>query len=114
MERQQAKNYFNLVINSETSRFVARIVSLKYILQYPERYGFDIKPEEKYKPLETYEIKLDSSVSDFPDYAKSLGINYFILKMYNPWLRDNYLNNKSKQVYLIKLPKEGSIEIIKD
>jgi hypothetical protein len=114
MERQKTKNYFNLVLNSETSRFVARIVSLKYILQYPERYGFDIKPEEKYKPLETYEIKLDSSVSDFPDYAKSLGINYFILKMYNPWLRDNYLNNKSKQVYMIKLPKEGSIEIIKD
>ena len=114
MERQKAKNYFNLVLNSETSRFVARIVSLKYILQYPERYGFDIKPEEKYKPLETYEIKLDSSVSDFADYAKSLGINYFILKMYNPWLRDNYLNNKSKQVYMIKLPTEGSIEIIKD
>jgi len=114
MERQKAKNYFNLVLNSETSRFVARIVSLKYILQYPEKYGFDIKPEEKYKPLETYEIKLDSSVSDFADYAKSLGINYFILKMYNPWLRDNYLNNKSKQVYMIKLPTEGSIEIIKD
>jgi hypothetical protein len=114
MERQKAKNYFNLVINSETSRFVARIVALKYILQNPETYGFDIKDDEKYKPLEYYEIKLDSSVSDFPNYANSLGINYFILKMYNPWLRDNYLSNKSKQVYMIKLPKEGSIEIIKD
>ena len=114
MERQQAKKYFNLVLNSETSRFVARIVSLKYILQYPEAYGFDIKADEKYKPLEFYEIKLDGSVSDFPDYAKSLGINYFILKLYNPWLRDNYLSNKSKQVYMIKLPTEGSIEIIKD
>lgn len=114
MERQKAKNYFNLVINSETSRFVARIVSLKYILQYPEKYGFDITPDEKYKPLEFTEIKLDSSVSDFADYAKNLDINYFILKMYNPWLRENYLDNKSKQVYMIKLPAEGSIEIIKD
>jgi len=114
MERQKAKDYFNLVINSETSRFVARIVSLKYILQNPEAYGFDIKDDNKYKPIEYYEIKLDSSVSDFPDYAKSLGINYFILKMYNPWLRDNYLTNNSKQVYMIKLPTEGSIEIIKD
>jgi len=114
MERQKAKDYFNLVINSETSRFVARIVSLKYILQNPEAYGFDIKDDEKYKPLEYYEIKLDSSVSDFPDYANSLGINYFILKMYNPWLRDNYLTNNSRQVYMIKLPTEGSIEIIKN
>ena len=114
MERQKAKNYFNLVLNSETSRFVARIVALKYIFQSPQLYGYDIKVDEKYKPLEYSEIRLDSSVTDFADYAKSLGINYFLLKMYNPWLRDNYLSNKSKQIYMIKLPAEGSIEIIKD
>jgi membrane-bound lytic murein transglycosylase D len=113
-ERQKATNYFNLVLNSETSRFVARIVSLKYILQDPEKYGFDIKGEDLYKPLSYYETTLDSSVTNFPDYAKSYGINYFILKMYNPWLRDNYLKNKSRKVYTIKLPKEGSIEIIKE
>lgn len=113
-ERQKVKNYFNLVLNSETSRFVARIVSLKYILQNPEKYGFDIKEEDLYMPLEYTEINLDSSVTDLADYAKTLGINYFILKMYNPWLRDNYLNNKSNKVYTIKLPKEGSIELIKD
>lgn len=112
--RQKAKNYFNLVLNSETSRFVARIVSLKYILQFPEKYGFDIKDEEKYKPLEYTELNLDSSVTDLADYAGQLGINYFILKMYNPWLRDNYLSNKTKKAYTIRLPKEGSIEIIKD
>ena len=114
MERQKASNYFNLVLNSETSRFVARIVAIKFILQNPEVYGFDIKEDEKYKPLEYYEVKLDSSVADFPDYAKNLGINYFILKMYNPWLRENYLKNSSKKVYMIKIPTKGSIDIIKD
>lgn len=113
-ERQKAKNYFNLVLNSETSRFVARIVSLKYILQSPERYGFDIKDEEKYKLLEFNEVKLDSSVADLADYAKSLGVNYFILKMYNPWLRDNTLNNKNRKSYTIKVPTEGSIKMIKE
>ena len=113
-ERQKSKNYFNLVLNSETSRFVARIVSLKYILQNPEKYGFDIKSEDKYKTIEYSEVMLDSSVADLADYATSLGINYFILKMYNPWLRDNYLSNKSKKSYAIKIPKEGSIEIIKE
>ena len=113
-ERQKATNYFNLVLNSETSRFVARIVSLKYILQNPEMYGFDIKEEDLYEPLEYYNVTLDSPVTDFADYAKSYSINYFILKMYNPWLRDNYLTNRNKKVYTIKLPMEGSIEIIKD
>lgn len=113
-ERQKSKNYFNLVLNPETSRFVARIVSLKYILQNPKKYGFDIKLKDKYKTLEYSEVMLDSSVADFADYAKSLGVNYFILKMYNPWLRDNYLSNKNKKAYAIKIPNEGSIEIIKE
>jgi membrane-bound lytic murein transglycosylase D len=112
--RQKANNYFNLVLNSETSRFVARIVSLKYILQNPEKYGYDIKAEDLYKPLEYYEVTLDSSVADFSDYAKSFGINYFILKLYNPWLRDNNLKNTTRKSYSIKLPKEGSIKIIKE
>jgi hypothetical protein len=34
--------------------------------------------------------------------------------MYNPWLRDNKLDNRSRKTYVIKLPEEGSIEIIKD
>lgn len=113
-ERQKAKSYFNLVLNSETSRFVARIVSLKYILQNPEKYGFDIKDDEKYEPIEFTEVALDSSVADLADYAASLGINYFILKMYNPWLRDNTLSNKLRTTYTIKLPPKGSIEIIED
>jgi hypothetical protein len=113
-ERQKANNYFNLVLNAETSRFVARIVAFKYILQNPQQYGFDIKDGEKHEPLKYYEITLDSSITDFADYAKSLEINYFILKMYNPWLRDNYLTNKLRTVYKIKLPSEGSIEIIED
>ena len=73
MERQKAKNYFNLVLNSETSRFVARIVSLKYILQNPETYGFDIKDEEKYKPLEYYEINLIAQFQILPTMQKVLG-----------------------------------------
>ena len=112
--RQKATNYFNLVLNQETSRFVARIVALKYIMQNPQNFGFDIKEEDLYQPLEYYEVTLDSSVTDFADYAKSLGVNYFILKMYNPWLRDNKLDNKSRKTYVIKLPETGSIEIIKD
>ncbi len=112
--RQKSNNYFNLVLNSETSRFVARIVSLKYILQSPEKYGFEITEEKKYKPLAYDEVTLDSSVTDMADYANSLGVNYFILKMYNPWLRDNSLSNKSKKSYSIKIPTKGSIEIIKE
>jgi hypothetical protein len=112
--RQKSNNYFNLVLNSETSRFVARIVSLKYIVQSPEKYGFEITEKKKYKPLAYDEVTLDTSVTDMADYANSLGVNYFILKMYNPWLRDNSFLNKSKKSYSIKIPTKGSIEIIQE
>ena len=60
------------------------------------------------------EVVLDTSVTDFADYAASLGINYKTLKLYNPWLRDTSLKNKSKVTYKIKVPEEGSINLIKE
>ena len=112
LERQKTDNYYNLVLNHETSRYIARIVAYKYIMQNIKAYGFDIKDEDLYKPLETFEINLDSSVNDFADYSIVLGLNYKILKLYNPWLRDNTLNNRNQKVYKIKIPEKGSIKII--
>jgi hypothetical protein len=113
-ERQKAKNYFNLVLNYETSRFVGRIVAFKYIMQDPPKFGFNIKEDDLYKPLEYYEITVKNSVKDFADFASTYGINYYTLKMFNPWLRENYLQNNSGTNYTIKLPEEGSIEIIRE
>ncbi len=112
MQRQKTNNYYNLVLNEETSRYIARIVALKYIMQNPTKHGFDLKPGELYHPLKYYEVKLDSSVTDLADFASLYDINYKILKMYNPWLRENYLNNDEGKNYKIKLPEKGSIEII--
>jgi membrane-bound lytic murein transglycosylase D len=110
--KQKATNYYNLVLGMETDRYLPRILSLKYIIQNREVYGFDIKDDELYQPYKTYNVILDSSVSSFADYAASYGINYKTLKLFNPWLRDNYLSNPNKDVYTIKLPEKGSIELI--
>jgi len=110
--RQKTENYYNLVLGHETSRYIARIVAFKYIMQNSKAYGFDIQDDELYKPLKSFEIILDSSVNDFADYSIALGLNYKILKLYNPWLRDNYLSNRNRKIYKIKIPEEGSIEII--
>jgi hypothetical protein len=112
LERQKTENYYNLVLGLETSRYIARIVAFKYIMQNSKYYGFDIKDDELYKPLKTFEITLDSSVDDFADYSIARGLNYKILKLYNPWLRDNYLSNRNRKIYNIKIPEKGSIKII--
>jgi membrane-bound lytic murein transglycosylase D len=109
---QKAKNYWNLALGSETSRYVARIIAMKLIMENPPEYGYDLKETDLYKPLKYKEVKLDTSVTDFADYAATLGINYKTLKLYNPWLRDTSLKNKSGVVYKIKVPNEGSINLI--
>ena len=112
IERQRTENFYNLVLNPETSRYVVRIIAFKYIMKNQHKYGFDIKQNELYEPLKFYEVILDSTVTNFALYAAALGINYKILKLYNPWLRDNYLNNKKGRIYKIKVPEDGSIRII--
>ena len=36
------------------------------------------------------------------------GINYKILKLHNPWLREDHLNNSSGKKYYIEIPEKGA------
>ncbi|HRN28005.1 MAG TPA: lytic transglycosylase domain-containing protein, partial [Ignavibacteriaceae bacterium] len=91
---QKSANYWNLVLGSETSRYVARIIAIKLIMENPSVYGYDLNKSDLYQPLKYREIELNTSVKDFADYAATLDVNYKTLKLYNPWLRDTSLKNK--------------------
>jgi membrane-bound lytic murein transglycosylase D len=114
LDRQKTNNYYNLVINPETSRFVSRIIAMKEIHKNPKLYGFNIEEDEFYKPHETYTITIDDKVDHFAVWAFKNGINYKTLKYFNPWLRDNYLTNKSKKKYEIKMPLEGTFTLVEE
>jgi hypothetical protein len=111
---QKTTNYWNLVLGSETSRYVSRIIAMKLIMENPSAYGYDLKNEDLYKPLKYKEVELNTSVESFADYATTLGINYKTLKLYNPWLRDTKLKVKNGVTYKIKVPEDGSINLIKE
>lgn len=114
LARQKTNNYYNLVLGEETSRYIFRILATNIIMNKPSDYGFDIKENELYKPFDTYEVTIDSFISSWADFAKSFGLNYKTLKLYNPWLRENYLTNRKGKLYKIKIPIKGSITIIKE
>ena len=111
---QKTTNYWNLVLGSETSRYVSRIIAMKLIMENPSAYGYDLKEEDLYKPLKYKEVELTSSVTDFAEYASTLGVNYKTLKLYNPWLRDTSLKNKNGISYKIKVPEEDGINLIRE
>lgn len=104
---QGENNYYNLLLTDETHRYVFRILALKEIMQNPVKYGYNISNEELYKEIPFKKIQVDSTITNLSEFAKQQGINYKILKIHNPWLRDRKLTNTSKLVYEIEIPTAG-------
>lgn len=108
INRQQTENnYYDLLLNDETSRYIFRILAFKEILSNPKKYGFNFEEKDLYTSVPTYQVKVDTAVTDFASFAKQFGINYKILKIHNPWLRDTYLKNASRKEYYIEIPENG-------
>lgn len=107
IEIQKVTNYYDLLLNDETSRYVFRIVALKEIMQHPEKYDFNIESNEVYTALPTRTITVDSTIVDLANFAKNQGINYKILKIHNPWLRDKKLEVNDNKKYQLQIPLEG-------
>lgn len=103
LSKQKDSSYYNLWLNNETSRYVLRIVALKAIYEHPKDFGFYLTEEDLYPPYSYKTVQVDSSV-DWIDFAQQQNTNYKMLREYNPWIRDNNLYNKSKQIYEVKIP----------
>lgn len=107
IERQDEVNYYDLLLNEETARYVFRILAIKLIIENPRKYGFYFEEDDLYQPIPHYEVTVDSSVSSFSHFAKEFDTNYKMLKFLNPWLRESYLSNKKGKTYQVKIPEEG-------
>ena len=105
IDLQKVSNYYDLLLNEETSRYVFRILALKEIMKAPEKFGFAVPKQDLYELYPTRKLEIDTTVNNLADFAISQGVNYKILKLYNPWLRDRKLENKTRKKYLIELPK---------
>ena len=104
---QGVTNYYDLLLTEETHRYVFRILALKEIMKNPKLYGFELKDIELYQNIPTRKLDIDSSILDLASFAKNQGINYKILKIHNPWLRDKKLLNLNRKRYVLEIPTEG-------
>ncbi len=107
MDEQQVDNYYDLLLTEETSRYVFRILALKEIMKNSDKYGFRIPNEALYYAIPTKKIVIDSSITDLAKFAKTQGVNYKILKIHNPWLRDKKLTVTTGKKYEIEIPTSG-------
>jgi hypothetical protein len=106
METQKMSSYYDLLLGDETERYILRIVALKEIMSNPVKYGFIFDQEDLYTATPTKIVEVSTPIADIAQYAIDLGINYKIMKLHNPWLRENTLENKTGKTYQLKIPVE--------
>ena len=87
MEAQNIHNYYDLYLNEETSRYVFRILSIKYVMQsYFEKQALiDKIIGWTYEKPDT-ELILVSGIEDIASWAKGHGYNYKDIKILNRWI----------------------------
>ena len=107
LREQNVQDYYDLLLGEETGRYIFRVVALKEILSNPARYGFNFREKDLYNNVPTYKVEINTQIADFTKFAEQYGINYKILKIHNPWLREPRLENKSGKKYTIDIPEKG-------
>ena len=107
MAYQKEDNYYNLALNEETTRYLYRILAIKLIIENPENYGFFIDKKDLYFPLKYTTLNINYSIADLAEFAKKNNTNYKLLRMFNPWLRDNSITNKASKKFIVRIPAEG-------
>ncbi len=106
---QQVNTSFDLRLVSETSRYVFRIIALKIFLENPKRFGYRLRSNQLYQPIEYDEVRVNAPVANWTTWAREHGITYAQLRDANPWIRSNKLPNASGKVYRVKVPKRDSL-----
>lgn len=107
LSRQRVQNYYDLLLNDETSRYMFRILAVKTIFENPPAHGFNFMEEDLYTPLDYYTVEVDSTINDLVDFAHQHEVTYKELRTLNPWLRQRELNNSRNKTYQIKITKES-------
>lgn len=104
LSEQKAGSYFDLLMAEETERYLYRIMAMKIIAQDPGAFGYEIRENDYYQPLQFEEVSVNQPIIDLAAFAASKGFSYKLLKIFNPWLRSNKLQAGLGKSYILKLP----------
>lgn len=109
LKQQNCNSYWELSINTETSRYVYRILAYKILMENPKQYGFYVRKKDCHQPLEYDVVTIDTTINDMIAFSKQIGYSsYKYFRMMNPTVRSNRLTNKSRKKYSFKVLKPDS------
>lgn len=103
---QSVNSYYQLALNSETSRYLYKILAIKDLIANPHRYGMHVRRNH----FEINKVRVDSSIADLSSFAMQRGLSYEVLREYNPWIKKNTLTVKQKgRYYVLLLPDAATL-----
>jgi len=107
VNEQLEDNYYNLWLNSETSRYVFRIIAYKEIMENPKAYGYIYNFGKDAYPDAVLETRiLPIPTRDLALWAKENGTNYKSIRYYNPWIRSNKITTIDTPEVAILIPRK--------
>jgi hypothetical protein len=103
IKTQKVEDFYSLNLPSETERFIFRITAIKIIMENPQHYGYNLKEEQIYQPLEydTVQVKIDQPLH-LAYIAAAIGSEYRIVKELNPHILTHQLPAGR---YTLKVPQ---------
>lgn len=110
MQAQGTTDYYDIRLNSETGRYVYRILAMKLIMQHPQQYGYFLRHCDLYPPIPTRTVTLSGQNVDLYQFAQKNNTSYKMLRTLNPWLQTDNLKNKANKSYPVKLPVEKRLQ----
>ena len=109
LSNQQVNSALDLLLTSETSRYLFRILAIKQLFENPYLYGFVLKKEDLYPSVSVQHVIVTQTINDFAPFSQEYGLNYMLLKEFNPWLRNSKLTVRSGKTYEIAIPNKEDL-----
>jgi peptidoglycan lytic transglycosylase D len=108
MLEQGTQDYYNLYLPLETQQFIFRILAVKLILSQPQKYGFVVKVEDLYQPLDYDTVGVDCfQETPIRVVADAAGTFFKTIKDLNPHLRGHYLQPGHLEINLPRGSADG-------
>ncbi|HRI36309.1 MAG TPA: lytic transglycosylase domain-containing protein [bacterium] len=87
---QATSSYYDLYLNEETSRYVFRILAIKYVLENKNRLYDQSELGSQFELPDTREVAVKGG-TDLRAWVREQGISYAGFRMLNPWILDEVL-----------------------
>lgn len=110
LAKQNSDNYYDLLLNHETGSFIYRILAYKTLFSNPEHLGLKKKSLKYFPKIPVKTVKVDSSITNLNNFAKSIKSNKAIIKLFNPWLLGDKLDNPGRHVFEFRVPKKAEAD----